>query len=312
MAGLPPRVALETTLLAHGVPAGEGLPLARELASLVREAGAEPAIVGIAAGRAVCGLSEEQLAEMLDSAAGGASGREGAGAPAPGGVPKVNAANLGLALHSGGMGATTVSATMEIAAGAGVRLFATGGLGGVHRGVAPPDARPSARLDVSSDLFALTRFPVAVVCSGVKSILDVAATREVLEMLGVPVVGFGTDRFPAFYQRAVDDRVRVDARFDDVSGLARYVDAELTRSGRAVVVCNPVPVEHEIDAATWARWLGQAETRVKAAGAAGRDVTPLVLGALHEISGGKTLRTNIALVKSNTRLAARLAVAIAG
>lgn len=313
MAGLPPRVALETTLLVHGVPARAGLPLARELDSLVREVGAEAAIVGVVGGRAVCGLTEPQLVAMLhaaDLARGGAAGRESGRATGGEGVAKINSANLGLALHSGRMGATTVSATMEIAAGAGVRLFATGGLGGVHRSAGGRDRHAARRLDVSSDLFAMTRFPVAVVCSGVKSILDVAATREVLETLGVPVVGFGTDLFPAFYQRAVDDRVRVDARFDEASDLARYVEAELARSGRAVVVCNPVPIEHEIDAHTWAAWLEKAEARSAAAGAAGRDVTPLVLGALHEISGGRTLRTNIALVKSNALLAARLAVAI--
>ncbi len=285
----PARVALETTLLIHGVPRGEGLPLARRLEAVVRAAGAVPAVAGVFAGRGVCGLSEAELTEMLAAA-------EGAG------VIKVNAANLGLALHRGLHAATTVSATMELAAAAGVRVFATGGLGGVHR-AAPP-------LDVSSDLFAMTRYPVAVVCSGVKSILDVAGTREVLEALGVPVVGFGTDLFPAFYQRSIDAAVRVDARFDEVEALARFVSGELRRAGRAVVVCNPVPAEHEIEADAWAGWLAEAERRAAAARVTGRDVTPFVLGALHEISGGRTLRTNVELVVSNADLAGRLAAAM--
>src|SRR5690606_10624096 len=138
--------------------------------------------------------------------------------------------------------ATTVSATMEIAAAAGLRLFATGGLGGVHRGYAQ-------RLDISADLAALARFPVAVVCSGVKSLLDVESTREALESLGVPVVGFGTDRFPAFYRRASE--AGVDARFDDPESLAAFLSQELARTGRAVVVANPIPAADEIAERDW-------------------------------------------------------------
>ena len=215
---MPPtaRVALETTLLLHGVPRGEALPLAAELAAIVRKHGANPALVGVLKGQPVVGMSDAQLRELLAEAD----------------VPKLNSASLGVALARGGSGATTVSTTMELAAGAGVRVFATGGLGGVHRGL-------TQRLDISADLMAFTRFPVAVVTAGCKSLLDVINTREMLETLGVPVIGYRTDRFPAFYTR--DGGVGVDARFDDAAELANYLDRELNRAARGVVVCNPIP-----------------------------------------------------------------------
>lgn len=279
-------VALESTLLAHGVPHHESLPLARRLESIAREEGAHPATVAVLDGRPVAGLSEPELERLLAQAA------------SPAGLPKLNTSNLGLAIHRRLSGATTVSTTMEIAAAAGIRLFATGGLGGVHRGY-------GTRLDVSSDLLALARFPVAVVCSGVKSILDVVSTREALETLGVPVVGFRCDRFPAFYLRASD--AAVDARFDDESELAEFLSAELARTSRGIVVANPVPEPDAIDPAELAAWLDQAATT-----AAGRDATPAALAALHAVSGGRTLRSNLALAEANTRLAARLAARLDG
>jgi pseudouridylate synthase len=280
-----PCVALETTLLVHGVPRGEGLLLARELAAIVARRGARAAVIGILRGRAIVGMHEHEIAELLDSAD----------------VPKANTANLGLVLHRRQHGATTVSATMELAAAAGVRAFATGGLGGVHRGY-------GTHLDISADLAALARFPVAVVASGVKSLLDVRSTREALETLGVPVVGFRTDRFPAFYLR--ESAAGVDARFDDVSDLAGFLSAELERTGRGVLVANPVPGDAEIAEGQWNRWLTEATQQAGESGASGRDVTPAVLAALHRISGGATLRTNVALVKANAELGAELAVAM--
>lgn len=286
------RVALETTLLVHGVPAAASKDLARRLAAICREEGAEPALVGVVGGRPIVGMSDAELDQLLAAAAGPG-----------GGVAKLNTGNLGPMLFRRGHGATTVSATMELAARAGVSVFATGGLGGVHRS-APGDPA----LDISADLQAFNRFPVAVVTSGVKSILDVGATREVLETLGVCVVGYRTDEFPAFYLRRCPQLVgKVDARFDDAAELARFVRFELARTGRGIVVCNPIPAEHEIAPADWARWLAAAEERARAVGATGRAVTPAVLGALHEVSGGATLRANIALVESNTRLAAKIA-----
>lgn len=276
----PGHVALETTLLLHGVPAGEGGPLADELASIVRGHGARPALIGIHAGRAVVGLNAAELADLLAART----------------VMKVNTANLGFAIHRRVHAATTVSTTMELAAAAGIRLFATGGIGGVHRGY-------GQRLDISADLAAFTRFPVAVVTSGVKSLLDVESTREVLETLGIPVVGYRTDRFPAFYLR--ESEARVDERFDDDDDLAAFLAGELTRTGRGVVVAQPVPDDHAIEPARWREWLDRAQH--EAGDAAGREVTPRILARLHEVSGGRTLNANLALVRQNAALAARLA-----
>ncbi len=274
-------VALETTLLVHGVPHASSLGLAAELDEIVRGEGSVPALVGVVDGKPVVGMNRGELESMLS---GGA-------------VPKVNTANLGHALHAGSSAATTVSTTMELAAYAGLRVFATGGIGGVHRGY-------GEHLDISADLVAFTRYPIAVVTSGVKSILDVRATREALESLGVTVVGFRTDVFPAFYLR--DGGCGVDIRIDDPDELASFVRAELPRTGRGIVIANPIPVEDELLESDWSGWLSEAERRAVESGAAGRDVSPAVLAGLHEVSGGKTLEANIALVKSNARVAAML------
>jgi pseudouridine-5'-phosphate glycosidase len=276
----PASVALETTLPVHGVPKGHGAQLIEHLAAAVIEEDASPAFVGIHHGRPVVGLNPRETADLLAD---------------PGAVPKANTANLGLLIHRGSHGATTVSATVELAAAAGIRMVATGGLGGVHRDYA-------RRLDVSADLAALARFPVAVVTSGVKSILDVEATRELIEAMGVPVVGFGTDDFPAFYLRS--SGARVDARFDDSDDLARFIAAELTRAGRGIVVANPVPQAQAVSPQDWQRWLDEAARGPKPE--SGRDVTPVTLARLHEVSGGATLRANVALALGNARLAARL------
>ena len=280
----PRSVALETTLLVHGVPPIAARPLAAELDAIILAEGASPALVGMVAGRPVVGMTGEELGLLLDSADRG--------------VPKANTSNLGVLMHRGSHAATTVSATMELASAAGVRVFATGGIGGVHKGY-------GTHWDVSSDLFALTRFPVCVVASGVKNLLDVASTREMLETLGVPVIGFRTDRFPAFYLR--DGQAGVDARFDDPDLLADYVDAELARTGRGILVCNPIPPDAELDPQAWSRWIADAEAMARGSGASGRSVTPAVLGALHQVSLGKTLEANLDLVRSNAGLAARIA-----
>jgi pseudouridine-5'-phosphate glycosidase len=283
---IAPVVALETTLLLHGVPKEASLQMARDLASDVMAGGAKPALIGVVAGEAIAGLRDDELDVLLAAAK----------------VPKANTSNLGVLLARNSHAATTVSTTMEIAAAAGIRVFATGGLGGVHQGW-------TQHLDVSADLMAFTRFPVAVVTSGCKSILDVIATRELLETLGVPVVGFRTDRFPAFYQR--ESAAGVDARFDDIDELARFVSLELARTGRGVVVANPIPVADELPAAEFAGWLAAAQKVVSnAGGAGGRDATPAVLGQLHALSGGATLRANVALVRNNARVAGQLAAAM--
>ena len=279
-------LALETTLLVHGVPADSAPALDRELRAICEEEDATPALVGVVKGRPVVGMTEDDLAQLLEQ---GTS------------VPKANSANLGVLCHWGSHAATTVSATMELARGAGVRVFSTGGLGGVHKGY-------GCHLDVSADLGAFTRFPVAVTASGVKSLLDVGSTREALETLGVPVIGFRTDAFPSFYTR--DSGHTVDARIDDVAELAAYLAGELERTGRGVLVCNPIPEGDELDPEAFASWLEQAEQEAEDQEIAGRAVTPFLLGRLHELSAGQTLEANLALVRSNVRLGAQLAKAM--
>lgn len=254
------------------------------MGEIVRSEGATPAVIGVVSGKPVVGMDEATFATLLEA----------------GDVPKLNTSNLGAALARRGHGATTVSSTMELAAKAGIRVFATGGIGGVHRGY-------GSNLDISTDLVALTRFPVAVVSSGVKSILDVPATREMLETLGVPVVGFGTDVFPAFYLRRSEPVLDVDARFDDVGELASFLNWEMARTTRGVLVVNPIPEADELPRAEWDAWLAQAEREASARGIVGREWTPFVLGRVHELSNGATLRANIALVKSNAKLAAKIA-----
>ena len=276
-------VALETTLLLHGVPSDTALPLHRELGQIVRQHGAEPALCGVVAGQPTVGIRDDELVAMLN---------------VEGDVCKVNTANLGLAMFQERHAATTVGTTMELASQAGVSFFATGGIGGVHKGY-------GTDFDISADLAALTRFPVAVITSGVKSILDVRATREALETLGIPVVGVGVDTFPAFYLR--DGGCQVDARFDDMTELADFCRYELKRTGRGIVVANPIPTDAELDRVAFEQWVAEAEAEADSNSAEGRDRTPAILGALHRISEGATLEANIALVKDNARVASVLA-----
>ncbi|MEM9066374.1 MAG: pseudouridine-5'-phosphate glycosidase [Planctomycetota bacterium] len=282
-------VALETTLLVHGVPPNVAMRLAQDLSKEIEHSGAKPVIVGVHCGQPIVGMTEDELGELL------AAGADG--------VPKLNTSTLGLHLapRYRGHGATTVSTTMELAAAAGVRVFSTGGIGGVHRGYAK-------HLDISADLIALSRFPVAVVTSGVKSLLDVEATRETLETLGIPVIGVGTDRFPAFYLR--ESGAGVDISLDDPEEIGAFATAELQRTGRAVVIANPIPETDALTAPELDGWTESAHDEAKRAGVSGRDVTPFVLSGLHELSNGATLRANLALARSNARLAGAIASAM--
>lgn len=277
----PKSVALETTLLVHGVPRESAAPLARELGEIVESEGAHPCPIALVDGEPVVGLSDAELERLLSADH----------------VEKANTANIGVLMYRKAHGATTVSTTMELAAKAGVKVFATGAIGGVHKNY-------GSEFDISSDLAALTRFPVGVVTSGVKSILDVVATREALETLGIPVVGYGTDVFPSFYRR--ESAARVDARFDDIGELRGFVHAELERTGRGVVIANPIPEGDELEEGDWSGWVEEATARARSEGARGRGVTPAILGALHEISEGATLRANLALVKCNARVGAQI------
>lgn len=278
-----PVVALESTLLAHGLPAPQNRAAADELEAAVRAHGAVPATVAVLDGVPRVGLSPEEL----DRVCGGD-------------LVKLSVRDLGVAVGLGRDGATTVAATAALAAATGVQVFATGGLGGVHRG-----ARDT--WDVSADLAALARTGVLVVCSGVKSILDVAATLEVLETESVPVLGYGTDAFPGFYRRSSGHPVpwRVDTAAD---AAAVWRAHRALSPGTGAVLAQPVPVDDELDAALHDRLLVEGLADLARRGVTGKDVTPALLEHFHSGSGGASLHTNLALVRANAVLAAQVAV----
>ena len=283
-----PVVALESTIIAHGLPRPDNLRIAGEIEEAVRDEGAVPATIAVLDGEIRVGLDEGALREI--------AGRED--------VVKLGVRDLGPALVRRVPGATTVAGTAAIAARAGIAAFATGGLGGVHRGAAET-------FDESADLLALADAPVVVVCAGVKSILDVGATLERLETLSVPVLGFGTDRMPGFYLS--DSGHAVPWRVDDAAEVAAIQRARRELGLRqAVVVANPLPPEEAMDPALHDRVLIDALTAAEEEGVAGKDATPFVLARFHEGTGGESLRANVALVLRNAALAARIAGALAG
>jgi pseudouridine-5'-phosphate glycosidase len=284
-----PVVALESTLLAHGLPAPRNREVADELEETVRAHGAVPATVAVLDGTPRVGLT----AAELDRVCGGGAAR----------LVKLSVRDLGVAVGLGCDGATTVAATAALAATAGVAVFATGGLGGVHR-----EARES--WDVSADLAALARTPVLTVCSGVKSILDVAATLELLETSSVPVLGYRTHAFPGFYRR--DSGFPVPWRVDDPAQVAAVWRAHRELGGGAgLVLAQPVPPADELDADLHDRLLTEGLELVAARGIVGKDVTPALLEHFHAASDGASLTANVALVRANAELAARVAVALA-
>jgi pseudouridylate synthase len=281
-----PVVALETTVVTHGLPHLDGLRTALALEDEVRRAGATPATIGVLSGTVRVGISRDDLEAL-------------AGAP---GVTKVNLSNLAAVLASGEHGSTTVAATVYAAHASGIRVFATGGIGGVHRGESG---------DVSADLTALARMPVAVVCAGAKAVLDLPRTIEMLETLGVPVYGFGTGEFPAFYRRG--SGLPVDRRFDDAASLARAVRAHVDLGmGTGVLVANPIPAADEMPEALYERALETALADLEARGIQGRAVTPFLLERMHAVSGGASVRANIALLEHNAQVAALLARELRG
>jgi pseudouridylate synthase len=285
-------VALETTVIAHGLPYPGNLEAARRMDAAVRAAGAIPATIGLIDGRVRVGLSAaevERFAHARESLPGAA---------------KVSRRDLGPVLAAGGLGATTVAGTMVCAARAGIRVFATGGIGGVHRGGADS-------LDLSADLMELARTPVAVVCAGAKSILDLPRTLEVLETNGVPVVGYGTDELPAFYARR--SGLRLEARVDDPMEAARLLRAHWGLGlSSGIVIANPPPADAAFDPDQAEAWIDRALAEADEQGIAGKDVTPFVLDRLGALSGGKTGAANLALLEANARLAGEIAVAFAG
>lgn len=276
-------VALESTIIAHGMPYPANVETAGNVERIVREQGAVPATIAILGGEISVGLDEQAL-DRLGSADD---------------VAKVSRRDLGAVTARGLDGATTVAATMIIAARAGIEVFVTGGIGGVHRGA-------ERTFDVSADLTELGRTRVAVVCAGAKAILDLGLTLEVLETQGVPVIGFGSGRFPAFYTR--DSGFGVDCRADSAAELAEILRAHWHLGLAGAVVANPIPEEHEMDPGRIARAIGSALAEAAEQGVSGKEVTPFLLSRLEALTGGASLEANRALIESNARVGARLAV----
>ncbi len=280
-----PLVALESTVISHGLPQPRNLETAIELEQIILAAGAMPATVGIIGGRAVVGMTEAELAVF-------AKGEN---------IEKASRRNFASVLDSGGMGATTVAATMMVARSASIDVFATGGMGGVHRGEA---------LDISADLTEFGQTRVAVICSGPKAVLDVARTYEMLETLGVPVIGYGTTDLPAFYSRSCG--IGLDQHVIDAAQAASIMAAHkrLPAAG-GIVFANPPPEAAAIPAGEIEGIIEQALIAAENAGIRGKDVTPYLLDHLAEASNGRTVETNIALLRSNAEVAANIAVAYA-
>jgi pseudouridine-5'-phosphate glycosidase len=282
-----PVVALESTIITHGMPYPANVETAQGVEAVVRRGGAVPATVAVLDGRVHVGLTPAET--------------DGLGRTA--GVMKLSRADLAFALAMGRTGATTVAATMILAHLAGIGVFATGGIGGVHRGA-------ETNFDVSADLHELARTPVVVVCAGAKAILDIPKTLEVLETLGVPVVGYRSDRFPAFWSR--DSGQPAPFRLDSAAEIARLrLGQSALGFAGGVLVANPIPEEAEIPRAVIEGWIAGALGDAAARGIAGKDVTPFLLGRMLELSEGRSLVANIALIRSNAALAAEVAVELA-
>lgn len=280
-------VALESTIIAHGMPHPRNVEMARAVEGIVRAGGAVPATIAIIGGRLKVGLGATEL-ELLARADS---------------IAKASTRDIPYLAAMQAHGATTVAATMRIAALAGIRVFATGGIGGVHRGA-------QQSFDVSADLIELATTNVAVVSAGAKSILDIGATLEKLETLAVPVVVYRADEFPAFYSRASGHKAPL--RLDRVEDIARMMQAKWSLGlAGGVSIANPVPAEHEIPAVKIAPAIEEALRDMAAHRIAGKEATPYLLAKLNEITGGDSLKANIALVENNARLGAEIAVAYA-
>jgi pseudouridylate synthase len=278
-----PVVALESTLIAHGLPRPTNLETARQCEAVIRELVAVPATIAILHGKPVVGLSGAQLEEL-------ASADD---------VYKVSRRDLAPAIALNRIAGTTVSATMALAHAAGIRVFATGGIGGAHR---------ESDFDISADLTELARTPVLVVCSGAKSILDLNKTLEILETLGVPVLGYQTEDFPTFY--TAGSCGRVSARVNQPSEVAAVFQAHLDLGGGGVVLAQPCPVELAVPAALFNSVLTEAELDAADEGVSGAKLTPYLLARLSELTNGKTLAANRALIVQNAKLAAEVAIAM--
>lgn len=282
-----PVVALESTIISHGMPYPQNRDTALEVERIIRELGAVPATIAIIGGRLKAGLSPEEIDYL---------GRTGSG------VAKASRRDLPVLVAKGMDGATTVTTTMMIAAMAGIRVFATGGIGGVHRGA-------EVTMDISADLEELAETPVMVICAGAKSILDLGLTLEYLETKGVTVIGYGTEELPAFYTRK--SGFGVDYRLDTPEELAKafHVKRELNLRG-GMLVTNPIPEEYSMDADTINKAIAEAVAEATAQGIHGKATTPFLLAKIKDLTGGDSLDSNIQLVFNNARLAAKTAVAL--
>ena len=283
-----PIVALESTIVSHGLPRPDNLRVAREIEQTVRENGAVPATIGMLGGRLVVGLTDPEIEHL--------AGTDG--------VAKLSVRDLAIAAATGADGATTVAATSAVAAAAGIGVFATGGLGGVHR-------EANLTFDESNDLTTLARTPIVVVCAGVKSILDVGATLERLETLGVSVAGYGTHRFPGFF--ITDGGFDVDWKLDSPAQVAAFMKArdEQAVATGALVLGNPLPVGEQLDPELHDRTLTEGLARLGRDGITGKAVTPYLLAYFHESTHGESLAVNVRIILRNAALAAQIAKAAA-
>ena len=282
-----PVVALESTIISHGMPYPQNVETALRVEKTIREEGAVPATIAIIGGRLKAGLTEAEI-EYL-----GRKGRE---------VAKASRRDLPVLVARGADGATTVTTTMIIAYMAGIRVFATGGIGGVHRGA-------QTTMDISADLEELAQTPVMVICAGAKSILDLGLTLEYLETKGVPVIGYGTDELPAFYTRR--SGFKVDYRLDTPEELASaFLAAREMGMRGGMLVANPIPEEYSMDPDRINAAIDKAVAEADARGVHGKELTPFLLARVKDITGGDSLASNIQLVLNNARLAARTAACI--
>jgi pseudouridine-5'-phosphate glycosidase len=278
-----PVVALESTLIAHGLPWPVNVETARESEAAVRQAGAVPATIAVLNGVPTVGLTDSQIEELARAS----------------GVRKASRRDLGAAVALKQTAATTVSATMALAHTAGIRVFATGGIGGAHTGAEP--------FDISADLTELARTPVLVVCAGAKSILHLPRTLEILETLGVPVAGYRTARLPMFYVADHWLALPVPTRVDSPQDAAALFSAHVRMGGGGVVLARPCPAEVAIPPEQFQEWREEAEEEARMVSIAGPELTPFLLERIAELSGGRTLVANRALIVANARLAAEVA-----
>jgi pseudouridylate synthase len=284
-----PIVALESTIVAHGLPRPDNLRVARQIEQAVRDNGAVPATVGMVAGRLVVGLDDAQLTRLASAD----------------GVAKLSARDLAPAAAAGADGATTVAGTSVVAAAVGIGVFATGGLGGVHRDAA-------RTFDESADLVSLARTRIAVVCAGIKSILDVGATLERLETLGVAVVGYRTKRFPGFF--VTDGGFDLDWAVDSPAEVAAVIAAARAHAahGGGMIVANPLPADEQLDPALHERVLAEGLSIMEQRGITGKAVTPFLLAHFHSSTQGRSLEVNVRIILRNAALAAQIAASAAG